>query len=94
MSKSSKIINKEAWRDIYRLELSITRLEKVLIESREPNVEEEGEDYPAFKPRANFKELKARELHEHRRLLWQLKRENPTEPLGKELLEILESMRN
>lgn len=94
MTDSSKIINKDAWRDIYRLEMSINRLEKTILESSEPTVEEEPEEYPALKPRASFKELKLRELSEHKRLLWQLKKENPTEPVGKELLEILESMIN
>ncbi len=94
MTDSSKVINKDAWRDIYRLEMSINRLEKVIVESSEPIIEEESEEYPALKPRASFRQLKLRELREHKRLLWQLKKENPTEPLGKELLEILESMRN
>lgn len=94
MSKTSKMINKDAWRDIYQLEMAIERLGKILKESYEFNIEEETEDYPALKPKASLKELKSRELQEHKRILWQLRKENPTEPLGKELLEILESMKN
>lgn len=95
MVYANKIINKDAWRDIYRLQLTIDKMEKIFRESYEPILEEEeAEEIPEFRPKANIRELKARQLQEHKRILWQLKKENPTEPLGKELLEILESMKN
>jgi hypothetical protein len=94
MTKTSNVINKEAWRDIYRLELNIKRLEKIVRETDVPHTEEDAEDFPIARPKTNLRDLKSSELREHKRILWQLKKENPTEPLGKELLEILESMKN
>ena len=94
MLKTGKIINKEVWRDIYRLELTIGRLEKLIEPDDGYSMEEEEDEFVGFQKNIKQEDQNGRELREYKRILWQLKKENPTEPAGKELLEILESVKN